>query len=102
MSLVRRSLYHISKINFSNVWGERTIQWIQQQMKSHMEDHDGDYESDFKIPYLENAKSIGYQRKAIVTPCVKEATTAYLIDELLKQNYSIRGIAVPESIEKVN
>ena len=65
-----------------------------------MDDHEGDYDFD-KIPYLENPKSIGYKRKAIVTPCVKEATTAYLIDQLLKQNYNIRGIAVPDSAEKV-
>ena len=94
------ALSHISRYNFSNVWGERTIQWIEHQITTHMDDHVGDFSFD-KIPYLENVKTIGYQRKAIVTPCVKEATTAYLIDELLKQNYAIRGIAVPESIEKV-
>eukprot|EP01084_Bolivina_argentea_P109854 196254_1 len=97
--LKNSNIWHVSKCNFSNVWGERTIQWIDEQITAHMNDHEGDYDFD-KVPYMEDTKSVGYQRKAIVTPCVQQATSSYLIDELLKQNYCIRGIAVPESSEE--
>ena len=92
------NLHILRKQPFTNVWGERTLQWINDQISTHMEDHEGDYSLD-TVPYLQSSTT--YQRKAIVTPCVQQATTSYLIDQLLAQKYCIRGIAVPDSSEAV-
>merc|ERR1712083_388062 len=49
------------------------------------------------VTYSLKPAAVGHQRKAIVTPCVQQATSAYLLDSLLKQQYAVRGIAVPDS-----
>eukprot|EP00485_Elphidium_margaritaceum_P012449 CAMPEP_0202688036 /NCGR_PEP_ID=MMETSP1385-20130828/3577_1 /ASSEMBLY_ACC=CAM_ASM_000861 /TAXON_ID=933848 /ORGANISM="Elphidium margaritaceum" /LENGTH=212 /DNA_ID=CAMNT_0049342911 /DNA_START=191 /DNA_END=829 /DNA_ORIENTATION=- len=67
-------------------------------MESHLEDHEGDY--NFTVPYLESVAKSGTTRKALVTPCVQQATSSYLIDTLLSQNFAVYGVAVPESSEK--
>ena len=65
-----------------------------------MADHEGDYE-DVTVTYSLKPAAVGHQRKAIVTPCVQQATSAYLLDSLLKQQYAVRGIAVPDSDAEV-
>jgi len=39
------------KRNFSSVWGERNLKWVEETMKSHLENNKNDY--DFQtIPFL--------------------------------------------------
>jgi len=85
--------------SFSQVWGERTIKWIEQETSKHFQHHSGDY--DFKkIPFLvdddTSQKVLGRQRCGIVTPCVKLSSSTWLIEDLIRRNYRVTGIAMPE------
>ncbi|ETO08872.1 hypothetical protein RFI_28514 [Reticulomyxa filosa] len=84
---------------FSNVWGERTIKWIEQELSNHFQEHKANY--DFtKIPFLVDddtaARVLGRQRRGLVTPCVKLASSTWLIEELIRRGYHVTGLAMPE------
>jgi len=75
-----------------SLWGERTIKWLEDETTKHMNDHESDY--DFNIPFLDNN---AVNRQAIITPCVEQATSSWLIDEMLRRKYKVTGIAVPSA-----
>lgn len=101
------TLYHHSKSKFSHVWGERTISWIKESIAKHMESHKEDYDFDLDgIPFYNTSSSGGGGNKsgkksAIVTPCIKQATSAYLIDVLIDKGYHVTGVADPTANLKV-
>ena len=90
----------MQRFNFSeNVWGERTMKWIEDRLGDHVKDNKEDYH--FDVPFLLNNKDINKTRTAIITPCVKLPTSTYLIKEMSKRGYHVTTIAHPTSNMKV-
>jgi len=93
-----RRLLDKSMFGTASVWGGRNLEYLNGRFDVFIQDNEGEEFDQAKLPSGEGFlfTSNGNGRKAFVAPC-SEASTEFVIKDLLNEGWTVKGIARPET-----